>query len=125
MNTARSSQQPLFLYSGFVLLAAIVYLSLSTNILAIPGDAGGHYAHVGAYALLMFWFARLCRSARSVLLVGAALMTVGVLIEFAQGYSGYRHFEVEDMVADAVGIALGWFAARSLTTRLSGARQAS
>ena len=125
MNSARPSQQ-LFLISGFVFLAAIVYLSLSTTVLELPGDNNGHLAHVGAYALMMFWFTRVYSGARSALLVGAGLMALGVLIEILQGYGGYRNFERADIVADALGIALGWVAGWPLAMRrLSEARQAS
>ena len=109
MNTARPPQQ-LFLIFGFVFLAAIVYLSLSTTVLELPGDTDGHLAHVGAYALMMFWFTRVYRGARSALVIGAVLMGLGVLIEYLQGYGGYRNFERADILADALGIALGWVA---------------
>ena len=126
MNSARSPQQQLFLVSGFVLLAAIVYFSLSTTILELPADPDGHLAHLGAYAALMFWFTRIYRGARLALLIAVGLMGLGILIEYLQGYSGYRNFERADMVADALGIALGWAAGWPLAMRrLSGARQAS
>ena len=125
MNSARPPQQ-LFLIFGFVFLAAIVYLSLSTTVLELPGDTNGHLAHVGAYALLMFGFTRVYRGARSALLIGAGLMALGVLIELLQGYGGYRNFERADILADALGIVFGWVAGWPLAMRrLSGARQAS
>ena len=125
MNSARPPQQ-LFLIFGFVFLAAIVYLSLSRTVLELPGDTDGHLAHVGAYALMMFWFARVYTGARSALLIGAGLMALGVLIELLQGYGGYRNFERADIVADALGIGLGWIAGWPLAMRrLSEARKAS
>jgi glycopeptide antibiotics resistance protein len=33
---------------------------------------------------------------------------MGVALEFAQGATGYRSFEVLDMAANAAGVALGW-----------------
>ena len=125
MHSARPPQQ-LFLIFGFVFLAAVVYLSLSRTVLELPGDTAGHLAHVGAYALMMFSFTRVYRGARSALLIGAGLMVLGVLIEFLQGYGGYRNFERADILADALGIAFGWIAGWPLAMRrLSEARQAS
>ena len=122
MNSARLPQQPLLLIFGFVLLAALVYLSLSTTVLELPGDTDGHLAHLGAYALMMFWFTRVYRGARSALAIGAGLMVLGILVELLQGYSGYRNFERADILADALGIAFGWIAGWPLAMRrLSGA----
>jgi VanZ family protein len=38
------------------------------------------------------------------------LFAFGVIIELAQAGLGWRHGEVADVVADAVGIAIGWWA---------------
>ena len=37
-----------------------------------------------------------------------AFITMGVALEFLQGMTGYRTFDVFDMLANAVGVALGW-----------------
>jgi glycopeptide antibiotics resistance protein len=36
---------------------------------------------------------------------------MGIAIEFLQRMTGYRTFDVLDMVANAVGVLLGWAAA--------------
>ncbi len=33
---------------------------------------------------------------------------MGVVLEFLQGLTDYRTFEIADMVANAMGAALGW-----------------
>jgi VanZ family protein len=38
----------------------------------------------------------------------AALVGLGVGLEFVQGWTGYRSFDVMDMLADSVGVLLGW-----------------
>jgi VanZ family protein len=91
-----------------MLVAAVIYLSLSTTVIALPWDPGGKYAHVAAYAVVMFFFAYAYRAARAAVLVAAALLALGIGLEYVQAYSGYRTFERTDMVADAVGIGLGW-----------------
>ena len=44
----------------------------------------------------------------------AGFVAMGIAIEFLQRMTGYRSFEVLDMVADAIGVALGWAAAMAL-----------
>ncbi len=39
------------------------------------------------------------------------MVALGIALEYAQRATGYRSFEVADMVADALGVAIGWLAA--------------
>jgi glycopeptide antibiotics resistance protein len=41
----------------------------------------------------------------------AGFIAMGIAIEFLQGMTGYRHFDVLDMVANGLGVLLGWAAA--------------
>jgi hypothetical protein len=104
----------LFVASAWALVAAVIYLSLSTTIIQLPGDPGGRYAHVGAYTVLMFSFGYAYPNARATVVVAAALLALGIGIEYFQVYFG-RNFERADMVADAIGIGLGWLLGLSLT----------
>jgi VanZ family protein len=87
---------------GFVL--AVVYLSLTPYppVPDVPGafDAG----HFFAYFWLMFWFAQIHAGMRDRLLLAAAFFLLGVGLEFVQRMTGYRMFEISDMVFDAIGI---------------------
>jgi VanZ family protein len=56
----------------------------------------------------MFWFCLVYRRPRTRLAYALGLIAMGIAIEFIQGWTGYRSFEVYDMVADALGVALGW-----------------
>ena len=47
---------------------------------------------------------------------------MGILIEFLQRMTGYRDFEVLDMVADAIGVLLGWAGAAVLERVVRSAR---
>jgi VanZ family protein len=62
----------------------------------------------------MFWFAFLYRRAPTRAAYAAGFVAMGVAIEFIQPFTG-RDFEVADMLADALGVALGWGAARLLS----------
>ena len=62
--------------------------------------------HVGAYAVLAFLPAI---HERRRFIIAAAIGTVllGIGLEFGQLFTGWRHFEVGDMFADAVGVCFG------------------
>jgi VanZ family protein len=64
--------------------------------------------HMLAYAALSFWFCHIYRSVGARVIVMAALVGLGVGLEFAQGWTGYRMFDVMDMLADSAGVLLGW-----------------
>jgi len=56
----------------------------------------------------MFWFCLLY--ARRASRIGYALLWIGMGIglEFAQGQLGYRSYELFDMVANTLGVLIGW-----------------
>jgi VanZ family protein len=98
----------LLVAGGWLLAAAIVVLSLAPQPpdLDVPhGDKLGHFA---AYSLLSFWFCWLYPARRSRLAYVAGWIAMGVALEFAQGATGYRHFELADMAANSLGVLLGW-----------------
>lgn len=96
---------------GWLLAAAIVWLSLTPK----PPDPGFAYGdklgHFVAYAALMLWFAALYRGAAA--RAGYALLWIamGVALEFAQGATGYRSLEFADMAANTLGVLAGAAAA--------------
>jgi hypothetical protein len=64
----------------------------------------------------MFWFAFLYRRTPTRLGYAIGFIAMGVAIEFIQPLTG-RNFELADMAADALGVALGWAAALPLGVR--------
>jgi len=67
--------------------------------------------HLLAYGVMMGWFAQLVeRERQGRWAVG--LVALGVGLEFVQGWSGYRIFDVLDMLANASGVLLGWWLGR-------------
>lgn len=91
-------------------IALVIALSLVRNAPQIPGDSGGNFGHVLAYATLMGWFARLLPGHKARAAAALALCGLGVALEFAQESTGYRTYDLADMGADALGVALGWLA---------------
>jgi VanZ family protein len=89
-------------------VAIVLVLSLMPEPPALPGDTEGWAGHVLAYGTMMAWFARLAPAGRQRLAAAVALCLLGVAIEYAQRATGYRTFDVADMLADALGVAAGW-----------------
>jgi VanZ family protein len=106
----RLRHRPLWLGIGVLLIALVVWLSLTPRPVDVPpgGDKVGHFV---AYATLMLWFSWI--DARWPVRLGcaAAFVAMGIGLEFAQGATAYRSFEVADIAADTLGVGVGWLAA--------------
>jgi VanZ family protein len=70
-------------------------------------------AHFFSYASMSFWFAMLFPGRLRQLGIAVAFALMGVAVEFLQGLTDYRIFEVSDMVANAIGAGLGWVLAQT------------
>jgi VanZ family protein len=93
---------------GWLWAAAIVWLSLTSS----PPDPGISYGdkvgHFLAYGALMFWFCVLYWSGRTRAAYGILWIAMGFALEFAQGATGYRTFDLADMAANSLGVLIGW-----------------
>lgn len=93
---------------GAGLVALVVFLSL-TNLSQMPTTTlGDKVDHLLAYGVLMGWFGQLFIGWRSRFIVAAALVALGVAMEFLQGLTGYRYFEWLDACANVLGVLLGF-----------------
>jgi VanZ family protein len=101
----------LWLSIGWALVLFVVYLSLSPHPISVPVEQGDKIGHLAAYAALMLWFSQLYPHMQRRLMLAAALVALGVALEFAQLLTDTRTFEIADMLADGVGVAIGWLAA--------------
>jgi len=101
---------PLWLTVGWGLIALIVYLSLTASPPEVFEFAfADKLKHLFAYSVLMGWFTQLYPSLKARGVWALALFFLGVTVEFIQGWSGYRFFDVADMVANSFGVLLGWW----------------
>ena len=75
-----------------------------------------------AYGVLMAWF---CQLYRKRILYAAGFILMGVVLEVIQGQLGYRSYEVLDMVANTLGVLLGWGVALLVLVIAGGALVAS
>ncbi len=103
-----------YLLGGILLLLVAI-----SSLMPVPDvGVGDKTAHVLTYALLCGWFSLLAGDRRALVYTALALMGYGVLIEVLQGFTGYRHAEWADLLANAAGICAGLLVYPSGTRRL-------
>jgi VanZ family protein len=98
----------LWLAFGWSIVAAIIWLSLTPSPPKLGVTLGDKLGHLAAYGTLMFWFCQLYARRPTRAAYAAAFAVMGIALEFIQDATGYRSFELLDMVANAAGVALGW-----------------
>jgi VanZ family protein len=97
----------LWLAVGWLLIATVIYLSLTPQPIEISVEEGDKIGHTLAYFSMMIWFAQLYqRSLHGLWALG--FIGLGAALEFVQGWSGFRNFEYLDMAADTAGVTAGW-----------------
>jgi VanZ family protein len=106
-----SGVRRIWLIIGWGLILLVIYLSLTPAPIQVPMEEGDKLGHVLAYATLMAWFANFYEMAGQRKMLAISLVAMGIALEFLQGWTGYRSFEVADMMAGAAGVAGGWIAA--------------
>lgn len=109
----------LWLALGWAIVAAIVWLSLTPSPPKLGVTLGDKLGHFAAYGTLMFWFCQLYTRRTTRVAYAAAFAAMGVALEFLQDAVGYRSLELLDMVANAVGVLLGWGLAELTGDRLT------
>jgi VanZ family protein len=108
----------LWLYTGHGLLVGLIFFSLAPSTPSPVQVLGDKLAHLLVYAMLMTWYAQILARPRQQALAAAGLVTLGLLLELLQGLGGVRQLDWVDAVANTVGVALGWLAARTPLGRL-------
>jgi VanZ family protein len=113
-----SRVRPFGLALGWGWAATIVWLSLAPGLPEIDLEQGDKLGHLLSYGVLMFWFCQLYRARGTRLAYALGFVAMGVGLEFVQRTLGYRSYDPFDMFANALGVALGWAAARAIGHRL-------
>ena len=101
----------LWLTIGWILVLSVVYLLLTPAPPTIDIEQGDKYGHVLAFGTLMVWFAQLYAAGVVRVTLALGFVMLGTSLEFAQELTDSRSFEIADMVADRIGVTLGWLAA--------------
>ena len=97
--------------AGWLGVGLIIALSLTPAPPQIDIENGDKLGHLAAYGLVTLWFAQPYTGLRQRIWLAGGMVALGIAMEYAQRATGYRTFEVADMVADALGVAIGWLAA--------------
>lgn len=103
---------------GALQIIAVVWLSLAPAVPQLPGESGDKLGHVLAYSTMMLWFSEINGTRRARIAWALAFVAMGIAIEYLQRLTGYRSFEVADMLANAMGVAIGWLLAPPRTPNL-------
>lgn len=97
----------LWMTVGWLLVALVVWGSLTPSPPEALPAGSDKLEHVGSYLVLALWFGGLYSGlARNG--YALAFVAMGVGLEFLQQAGGVRHLEVQDMLANAFGAGLGW-----------------
>lgn len=92
---------------GWLLIGVVFYASLFP--VPYPKTELNHMDkvhHFLSYGILMLWFSQLFHGKHRLLLL-MALISMGILIEFIQPYTG-RMFDPFDMLANSAGALVAW-----------------
>lgn len=89
----------LWLLLGWTLVLLVIYLLLTPAPVELPMEQGDKIAHVLAYATLMSWSANVYEASAQRMKFAVGFITLGVSLEFLQRWTGYRSFELADMIA--------------------------
>ena len=100
----------LWLFTGLLLVGAVIYFSLTPvpEQLQIEFQFADKIEHTLAYSILMLWFGQLTLM-KTRLFSALLLILLGIALEFLQGMTAYRQFDIFDMGANTVGVLLGLY----------------
>jgi len=82
-------------------------------------EEGDKFEHFAAYGTLMFWFCLLYSKRETRLAYAVLWIAMGVALEFVQRNLGYRSYDVFDMLANAIGVLIGWALAFAIPVGLA------
>lgn len=102
--------RPYWLALGWLLVAAVCWLSLTPSPVDTGIDQGDKIGHLLAYLGLMTWWGQLDARTNRLLLL---FLLMGMALEGLQGLTPSREPSLMDMVANASGALLGWLASRT------------
>lgn len=98
-----------------MLIIAVVYLTLTSSPPEVFNfELGDKIGHLIAYSTLMAWFGQLYLVIRTQFKFAISFCVMGALLEVVQGMGGVRFFDYFDMLANAVGVGLGWWLTRGV-----------
>ena len=110
--------KPLWLVIGYLLIAFVVVQSLTPS----PVDMGVHFwdksLHTVGYFILMGWFMQIYHSNNAKVFWGLFFIAMGVGLEFLQDLGGVRYYEVNDMLANGLGVVIAWLLSYTVFSKI-------
>jgi len=105
----------LWLLVGYLLIALVIFLSLTSSPVEIDTDLPyqDKLLHALAYFLLTFWFMQIYHIRHHVFRWVIFFLCLGLLLEYLQGFDSRRYSEVGDMLANALGVAVALVLSRT------------
>lgn len=103
----------LWLALGYGLVMMVVYLSITSE----PIDMGQLFLyedkvyHAFAYFTLMIWFAQIYHDRFQRNMIALVFIFMGLLLEYLQSIDPARLAEVADVLANIIGVAIGFYMA--------------
>ncbi len=109
----------LWLVIGYALMAFIIYMSLTSEPVEIDLDFPymDKFFHALAYFSLMGWFAQMFHAQAQRTAFAVAFVMMGVILEYMQSFDPARYYEVDDMIANTLGVAIAVFLAKRTSFR--------
>jgi len=93
---------------GWIGVAVVVYFSLKPHPPELGIEQGDKIQHFAAYGGMMLWWVQLAATRGTRVRTAAWLIALGIGLEIAQGFTGYREASVLDACANSAGVLLGW-----------------
>lgn len=104
---------------GYMMGALVVYLSITSspvNIeLGIPYE--DKFFHALAYFAVMGWFAQIYHVHMQRVVFAVSFIVMGVSLEYIQSLDPARYSEIDDMIANTLGVAIAVLLAKKTTFR--------
>ena len=99
----------LWLFIGYMLIAIVVYQTLTAHPIGVELlSFSDKFLHTVGYFVLMGWFVQIYHGRQQRILWALFFIIMGVVMEFLQDLSGVRFYEVNDMLANGLGVMLAW-----------------
>ena len=105
----------LWLTIGYALVMVVVFLSLTSQPVEVDMDFPyqDKFFHALAYFALMAWFSQIYHDKFQRNMIAFVFIFMGVTLEYLQSFDPARYSEFGDMVANTIGVVLGFAVALS------------
>jgi VanZ family protein len=98
----------IWLILGLAMIAFVVYETLTSSPIKPGFKVSDKILHIVGYFGMMAWFIQIFQLRKQQAVLAAAFICMGVMLEFIQGWSGVRQYEIADMLANTTGVIIAW-----------------